>query len=81
MPDVRAFQIRKTSRKYKRRLRTAFSGRQAGVENAIMCSLLYAVTETVLDVFAHVYFPASGQAMVTGVVPFPPVHAFNFYRA
>ena len=28
------------------------------------------------------YFPASGQAVVTGVVPSPPpVRAFNFYRA
>ena len=27
----------------------------------------------------HIYFPASGQAVVTGVVPsFPPVLAFNF---
>ena len=32
--------------------------------------------------FAHFYFPASGQAVVTGVVPSPPpVLAFNFYRA
>ena len=32
--------------------------------------------------FAHFYFPASGQAVVTGVVPFPPlVLDFNFYRA
>ena len=32
--------------------------------------------------FSHFYFPASGQAVVTGAVPSsPPVHAFNFYRA
>ena len=32
--------------------------------------------------FTHIYFPASGQAVVTGVVPSPPpVLAFNFYRA
>ena len=32
--------------------------------------------------FSHFYFPASGQAVVTGVVPFfPPVLAFDFYRA
>ena len=32
---------------------------------------------------ASFYFPASGQAVVTGVVPspLPPVLAFNFYRA
>ena len=31
---------------------------------------------------SHFYFPTSGQAVVTGVVPFsPPVVAFNFYRA
>ena len=30
----------------------------------------------------HIYFPASGQAVVTGVVPFsPPVLAFILYRA
>ena len=33
-------------------------------------------------IFAHFYFPASGQAVVTGVVPFPPpVFASIFYRA
>ena len=33
--------------------------------------------------FKHIYFAASGQAVVTGVVPFPPplVLAFKFYRA
>ena len=32
--------------------------------------------------FSHFYFPASGQAVVTGVVPSPPpVLAFIFYRA
>ena len=32
--------------------------------------------------FPHFYIPASGQAVVTGVVPCsPPVLAFNFYRA
>ena len=32
--------------------------------------------------FAHFYFPASGQAVVTGVVPSHlPVPDFNFYRA
>ena len=31
--------------------------------------------------FSHYYFPASGQAVVTGVVPFlPPVLAFDLYR-
>ena len=36
-----------------------------------------------LFMFSHTfYFPASGQAVVTGVVPPPPpVLAFNFYRA
>ena len=32
--------------------------------------------------WSHVYFPASGQAVVSGVVPFsPPVRAFSFDRA
>ena len=32
--------------------------------------------------FAHFSFPASGQAVVTGVVRYsPPVLAFNFHRA
>ena len=31
--------------------------------------------------FAHFYFPASGQAVVTGCRPFfPPVLGFNLYR-
>ena len=35
-----------------------------------------------LHFFSHFYFPASGQAVITGVVPSPPpVLAFNFYRA
>ena len=36
----------------------------------------------VLIFFTHICFPASGQAVVTGVVPSPPpVLALNFYRA
>ena len=32
--------------------------------------------------FAQFYFPASGQAVVTGCCPFfPPALAFNLYRA
>ena len=32
--------------------------------------------------FTHIYFSASGQAVVTGVVTSsPPVLAFHFYRA
>ena len=32
--------------------------------------------------FTHIFFPASGQAVVTGVAPSPPsVRAFIFYRA
>ena len=32
----------------------------------------YVYTRRVLFFFTHIYFPASGQAMVTGVVPSPP---------
>ena len=47
------------------------------VHNQVMVS-----SATFFFFFAHIYFPASGQAVVAGVVPFPPpVLAFIFYRA
>ena len=37
------------------------------LENRVICVFVY-----IYIYFAHFYFPASGQAVVTGVVPSPP---------
>ena len=48
----------------------------------IFCLLRLVTTQRALFfISAHFYFPASGQAVVTGVVPSPPVLALIFFVA